>query len=59
MTTSKQYYNFPTPRKGPDVPYYNPEKSNPVVRGWPLLIVASAYISSDTFRHRTLADMVS
>lgn len=55
MTAHKDYYNYPTPCQGPDIPYYNPDKSNPVVRGLPLLIVASAYATLTTLSSRNIA----
>lgn len=55
MTGGTDYYNYPTPCEGPDVPYYNPEKSNPVVRGLPLLIVASAYATMTLLDPRNIA----
>ncbi|KZF22078.1 amidase signature enzyme [Xylona heveae TC161] len=42
------FYNYPQPRAGPSIPYDNPKKSNPVVRGYPLSIGAIA-ISSLNF----------
>jgi len=51
MTADKKFYNYPTPREGPNISYYNPDKSNPIVRGLPLLIVASAYATITAFSY--------
>ncbi|KAK2747711.1 hypothetical protein FQN55_004881 [Onygenales sp. PD_40] len=41
-----RFYNYPTPREGPDVPYRNVTESNPVLRGRLLEIGASLVASS-------------
>ncbi|KAI9852104.1 MAG: hypothetical protein M1824_002168 [Vezdaea acicularis] len=47
------FYNFPEPKKGPEVPYSNIRKSNPVVRGFPLSATAS-FVSSLGFAQNFL-----
>ncbi|KAL2071502.1 hypothetical protein VTL71DRAFT_12737 [Oculimacula yallundae] len=36
----KGFYNYPEPKKGPDVPYKNDRKENPAVRGWFIYVSA-------------------
>lgn len=37
------FYNYPSPREGPHVPYSNDASANPVLRGLPLAIVTTMY----------------
>jgi hypothetical protein len=36
-----EFWNYPTPKQGSDVTYYNDAGSNPVLRGLPLAIAAT------------------
>ncbi|KAI9785941.1 MAG: hypothetical protein M1839_008207 [Geoglossum umbratile] len=44
---SSRFTNYPNPKPGPLVPYSNPPRSNPVLRGVPLSIAASVITSFD------------
>ncbi|KAK2768358.1 hypothetical protein FQN54_000212 [Arachnomyces sp. PD_36] len=39
--TQPRFYDYPSPKQGPSVPYKNKPESNPVLRGLPLAIGAS------------------
>ncbi|KAI9889465.1 MAG: hypothetical protein M1814_005248 [Vezdaea aestivalis] len=43
---SSKFFDYPEPRPGPKTPYYNPEKSNPVVKGLVLSILGTVVSSA-------------
>ena len=42
---SIRFFGYPQPREGPEVPYSVTVKSNPVLRGIPLVVAATVYAS--------------
>lgn len=45
MSRPRRFFNYPEPVQGPDVPYKNERKSNPVTRGF-MLVVAAFFMES-------------
>ncbi|KAI0479432.1 amidase signature domain-containing protein [Xylariaceae sp. FL0804] len=41
MSSGQRFTGYPRAREGPDTPYLRAEESNPVLRGWPLVIAAN------------------
>jgi hypothetical protein len=33
-----RFWNYPSPKEGPDIPYQNDAAPNPVLRGYPLAL---------------------